>query len=448
MAVSDQFFFGGYKGVPFLVRSEGEDGGKKVAVHEYPGTSKRFVEELGRLPPRFRIQAIVHGPDVLNERRRLTQAVSSPGAGVLSHWQLGEIDDVVCVSHSIDTSQTEIGQVVFNLEFMTSDGRQSLEPIVGDVQAVFQAAETARETTTAAATDRLKPVSILDSARQIADRVTEQVDAVQEQISSVVNPPTDALNEVTRRINDFRGDMLSIVRTPGQLMVATRGVFDSMLGLANTPADLRREWRNLTNFGAPQRFQANGQLSRTIGTVRSKIARTTAKRILEDDNLRVIEQNMRIEALINSLEAEAAATFLTDDEILATRLQLADDYDRIIERQDDVLATSSIGDEILTDANVTIDGSIVSEAKAFRDSLAFDPDVRRALEDLKVATFDVLAADVKNTYRVASVDLGVTDITLATFQIYGSLDLVETIAGLNRLQNHAYVRSALKTVLE
>ena len=447
MPIGDQLLDASYKGVPFVVRREGEDGGKKAAVHEYPGTDRRFVEELGRRQPRFTIEAIVHGPNFVNDRRRLTQAITSAGEGVLIHPYLGELT-VVCLDYSISTGQKAIGEVSFNLDFMISQGQQSLAPVVGDVQAVFEAASIARETTTAAAEDRLNPVSALDSARRIADRVNEQMDAIQDQVSSAVQPPTDALNEVTRRIGDFRNDMLSIVRTPGQLMIATRGVFNAFKDLANTPADLRNEWRSLTNFGAPQRSQGNGQLSRTIGTVRRAIARTTAKRIVEDDNLRVIEQFTRIEALIGSLEAEAAATFLTDEELLSSRRQLAEDYDRIIETQSDVVATSSLGDEILTDLNVILDGETVSEVEAFRNSLGFDPEVRRALENLKVAAFEVLAGDVKNTYSVADRDIGVTDITLATFQIYGSLDLVETIAGLNSRQNHAYIREPVKTVLQ
>lgn len=446
MTIAGQLLDASFRGVPFLVPRESESAGRKVAVHEYPGSDQRFVEDLGRLQPTFSIIAVIHGLDVVNQRNRLTAALDEPGPGVFIHPYLGR-RSVIALNYAPSTSDAALGEIIYRIEFIQTEDARSLFGDAAGINAVFNAANNARDALDTAVNGRYSPLTIADSIRRVGARAREAIGVVQRQVSSVVNPVTDALNAVTAEIRLAQDSVISVVRTPQQIVTAFRGIYDGMLSLGQTPADLRREWRNLTNFGAAARFEPNGQRSRTLGTVRTPIDRTTRKRIVEDDNLRVLDQYLRIEALINSFEAEADAEFATDDDLAFTRLRLAADFDRIIQNQDDVIASSNLGDEILTDATVTELSSVVSEALAFSESLAFDPELRAALDQLRIASFSVLNEDVKNPFRVRLFDLGVTDIQLATHSLYGSQDLVETLAALNGNQNHGFMRLPTKGVI-
>ncbi len=435
-----------FRGVPFLVPRESESGGRKVAIHEYPGSDQRFVEDLGKLQPTFSIIAVIHGLDVVNQRNRLTAALDASGPGVFIHPYLGR-RSVIPVSYEPSTSDAALGEVIYRIEFTQTEEARGLLGAAGGIDAVFNAAQGARAALDTAVNDRYSPLTIADSIKKVGAGAREGIGVVQSQVSTVVNPITDALNAVTGQIRLTQDAAFSVVRTPQQITTAFRGVFDAMLSLGSTPADLRREWQNLTNFGAAPRFSTNGQRISTQGTLRSAIERSTNKRRLEDDNLRVLDQYIRIEALIGSFEAEADAEFATDDELTFTRLRLAADFDRIIQNQDDVIASSNIGDEVLTDATVTDPSSVVSEALAFAGSLAFDPELRAALDELRIAAFSVLNDDVKNPFRIRLFDLGVTDIQLATHSLYGNQGLVETLASLNNDQNQGFMRLPTKGVI-
>lgn len=446
MPIAGELLDASFKGFSFLVPRERETGGRKFALHEYPGNDQRFVEDLGKRLPTFNVLAVIHGLSVVQQRQRFTAILASAGAGTLVHPYLGRLE-VLVTNYELSTSDAALGEVVYNVEFtQTVEARSLLGSTTGFNGVVF-AAENARSALDSAVGGRYSPMRIADSISKVGARVREGIAVVQGQVSTVINPVTDALNTVTREIAVTRADVFSVVRTPQQLTTAMRGVFGSFLALGETPADLRAEWANLTNFGAVSRFLPNGQRARTLGSVRSPIDRTTQKRVIEDNNLRILDQYIRIEALIDSFEAEADAEFATDDELSFVRERLTDDFNRIIQNQDDVVATSNLGDEVLTDASVILPSQAVSEAQAFSDSLGFDPDLRSALEELRVAAFAVLNEDVKDPSRVREFNLGLMDLQLATHALYGDQDLVETLAALNPNQNHAFIQRPIKGVI-
>ena len=398
MTIADQLLEASFAGVRFLVPQERETGGRKAAIHEYPNSDERFVEDLGRRLAVFSITAIVHGFDAVPRRARLTAALNA-GAGILVHPYIGSIP-VNPLDFTVTTSDRNLGEVIYEIEFVQTAEAFGLLADAGGLQGVFSAAADARQALDDAVTSRYSPLTIQNSIQKLGSRVLEGLSSIQTTTAQLVNPTQDALNEFTRQTNAVRSSALSIVRTPQRLTTAVRGVFTTVLGLAETPADLRREWAILTNFGAPSRFLSSGQRSVSVGPVRVPISRTTLKRQTEDDNLRIVDQYIRIEALINSFESEADADFATDIELEATRQRLADDFDRIIRNQDDVIATSNIGDEILTDSTVFEPSATVSEAEAFANSVAFDPALKDALDNLRVTAFQVLSDDAKNPFRV------------------------------------------------
>ncbi len=443
MTISDRLLQASFRGFSYLVPRETETAGRKVAVHEYPGSDERFVQDLGSLQPTFSQTCIIHGFDDDQQRLRFSQVLDRPGPGILVHPYLGRIL-AIPLRRSVITSDRALGEVVFDVEFMQTERPLSLFGNTGGIDAVFTGADRARGALDNAFNCRFISLLIAVSFVTVGNRVREGVAVVQGLVSTVVSPVSEALNDVNRTFQLVNSDILNLARTPERLTGDFRSMFDNMLALGDTPSALADQWQRLTNFGSPQRPLPRGQLSQTLGSVRLPITRSTQKRRDEDDNLRVLDQYLRIEALINLFEALAEKDYETDEDLFNARAQLADDFDRIIQNQDDITATSNLGDEVLTDENVILENEVVSEAIAFSDSLAFDPDLRASIEDLRVSTFDVLNEDTKNPARVQDFDLGVVDIQIAAHQLYGDQDQVDQLISLNREQNPGFLREAIK----
>lgn len=431
MTAFDQRLAASFRGVPFLVPADFETGGKKVAVHEYPGAAKRFVEELGGLQPSFDIQALVHGELAVATRRRLVQALSQPGLGTLAHPHLGSIQ-VACIDYRIQASDEAVGRFVFDIRFLQSEANISLNPLAAGAAKVTDSAAAARDAVQNAGQSRYNPVRIATSARKLADRLLEGGRLVRSQLAAVINPVADGVAAVSRTVDELRDSAISIVRQPLPLVSAIKALMDSGRSVAALPADLRREWFNVTNFG-------NGR----FGEKRLPIKRTTRERQVLDDNFRVVEQSIRLHSLVNFSEALAYTTFTTATDIQAAIQQLAGAYARVTVNADDVIATSTLGDEILTPENVTDPLGPAPESAAFQDGISFDAAVIEALETLKTDTFAVLNQNLQNAWQVQTVNFGTTDAVLATYGMYGNLDQVDLIADLNRHTNVSYIRDPL-----
>lgn len=79
-----------FRGVPFLVDTQDQTGGRAVVVHDYPfSESAPFTEDLGKKGKAFNVTGFVLGADYISEGRRLRVALDEAGPGELVHPVLG-----------------------------------------------------------------------------------------------------------------------------------------------------------------------------------------------------------------------------------------------------------------------------------------------------------------------------------------------------------------------
>src|SRR3989304_6773530 len=98
-----------WRGVVFSVRSEDlPSGGRKTALHEFPNSDERFVEDLGEIPQRFTVTAFVHGLDWLERGQALENALRTAGPGRLVLPTFGAWT-VWALPYSKTASQTSVG---------------------------------------------------------------------------------------------------------------------------------------------------------------------------------------------------------------------------------------------------------------------------------------------------------------------------------------------------
>ena len=94
-----------FRGVPFAVTASETSGGRRIALHQYPGRDKPWAEDMGRSARRFRFQGFVLDGDVkfgglpvVLQRATLVRAIEKKGAGTLTHPTLGVLK--VCVERA------------------------------------------------------------------------------------------------------------------------------------------------------------------------------------------------------------------------------------------------------------------------------------------------------------------------------------------------------------
>jgi prophage DNA circulation protein len=101
-----------FRGVPFAVRSSPTQGGRRQAIHEYPGKDGVFPEDMGRRGRRYTIRGFIvsnsvvyGGGDVAIQRQLLTAALEASGSGPLVHPTYGVVTvsvDAWSISDDLD----------------------------------------------------------------------------------------------------------------------------------------------------------------------------------------------------------------------------------------------------------------------------------------------------------------------------------------------------------
>lgn len=81
-----------FRGVPFAVRRDDMQGGRRLAVHEYPGRDDPWAEDMGRRGRRWRFSAflvtndpVYAGGPIALQRALLLAALEAKGPGTLTH---------------------------------------------------------------------------------------------------------------------------------------------------------------------------------------------------------------------------------------------------------------------------------------------------------------------------------------------------------------------------
>ena len=178
-----------FRGVPFAVRSNAAQFGRRLAVHEYPGRDTPWTEDLGRGARRIRFtgflvtgDAVYAGAPVAAQRALLIAAAEKPGSGTLTHPTLG-ILDVACEALSV-LDGLDAGTVA-EIEFsFVESGTQAFPSLlslatlqVGGVALTTIATVVADAAAVLTAAHALDPTAVIPAAPWAAQATTLSDDA-------------------------------------------------------------------------------------------------------------------------------------------------------------------------------------------------------------------------------------------------------------------------------
>lgn len=115
-----------YKGVPFQVESDSEKGGRRKAVHQFPGRDDPFIEDLGEDKREFSVTAYVASDAADTDADAISSICAQPGAGSLVLPLHGPLN-VQCLTFKRGRKGDKHGYIAFELEFVR-DGATTAQP--------------------------------------------------------------------------------------------------------------------------------------------------------------------------------------------------------------------------------------------------------------------------------------------------------------------------------
>lgn len=386
-----------FKGVEFEIRSEAiTEAGRRIVLHEYPNSDQRFIEDLGQIPPKFRVEAFVHGRDFLTRSEALRAALDEEGAGPLVMPVFGRVV-VNALPYSVDASQTEVGEIRFHLEFAVSRRTPGPTRSLPDLEDIFElgdAARAAAQTSLAAAVE--PPDTAYDS--RVAQHDVSQLSLILSRISTGL-VVVDQAAKYAEKLGLIDRDRARLVRNgsdlaenliqgdvtdPGawqQLSLAVRdtdpeATFDAAQRLLSFGSDLSRQ---VTDFADDASRSLTGSGTLPLTPINSGIplwAADTASRVQRNRNRTTFVQANRVSALIFFYERAAAADYTTEDQVISIRERLAQGFD-----------------------------AVMRAGFLDRDSVQSDADVRNAVDQVRFGALQILDQKQQVSPGITSIDV-------------------------------------------
>jgi prophage DNA circulation protein len=119
-----------FRGARFYTDVDGQAGGRRLALHEFPKRDVPLLEDMGRKAQKhffvgYVIANINNGFDQTGDRKRLVAALDQRGPGQIVHPLLG-VASVICDTYSVTDDQRRGGVTQFEMSFIEAGSVQGM----------------------------------------------------------------------------------------------------------------------------------------------------------------------------------------------------------------------------------------------------------------------------------------------------------------------------------
>lgn len=402
--ISEKLMQATFKGVPFFWRRLSTNGGKKSVSHNYPGSSRRFVEDMGALPKTFTLEASIAGglggAQYMENKQSLEAALSSPGPGWLVHPTYGRV--LVTAKPFTCTEETSrLGEAKYSLTFEKSD--EEVRPIgstsnlreieVKKDQALNEIVETAADEWT------------VPDSPSIFDLVSSKVNGLADQINDAVGAVSavraDAY-QVFNSIQGFKNSVSTLVSQPIGLFNDVKGIYDQVMSMDDFISD---QFDRITGFFGASSDSGPGQVS-TVGQKISPISYETQQ---AEQNRVVMNEASNMMALVNAYSSISKIDFDSTEQL--------DDFVDRIESQFSIMEQSGLMDKPLRDTVLSL--RITSH---------------NVIEQKRLLTKRIVESEFKNDIPL----------NVALYMFEGNIDDSDYILGLNQEQDQTFAKGEIR----
>lgn len=207
-----------FRGVPYYVENQTRSGGRRLAVHEFPGSDAAVVDDLGRQAGRFADEGYLIGDQIRADIVQLLAALQdTSGPGELIHPYHGT-RDVICASVSVRTSREEGRMARFAIEYVEPVG-PGTSPVAAPDRA--EEVKVATDEAQTAAVAELETTYDVDGPNYSKTSLSADVTAV---VTSLRDELRDVLANAQERaiwtadLNGLLAESTTIIDTPTDIV--------------------------------------------------------------------------------------------------------------------------------------------------------------------------------------------------------------------------------------
>jgi hypothetical protein len=250
MAFSDKLFQASFKGISFIeIEDETEKGGIKNAVHEYPFSNRRSVENLGINLPIFNIKCQFHGENWQQKRDSFRTALTDGKSGILVSQFKGKFQ-AKATDYEIIEDTRALGKVIFKVTFVTESQAGVIEPSAsGDT---VLGVESASEDVKISAEETFAD-SLLDPINSAGvDTLIDQLNGLSDEIFQIARRFTDdiqLLQDMSNAIQKFDDSLSSLIKVPLSLASEITGLISQLDNLVEDNGNKLAQLNNLITYG-------------------------------------------------------------------------------------------------------------------------------------------------------------------------------------------------------
>ncbi|QSB03461.1 DNA circularization N-terminal domain-containing protein [Methylomonas sp. BW4-1] len=263
-----------WRDIEFLTDSHEAKGGRRKAVHEFPGAEEPVVEDMGGKAGDFQLNAYFIGNDYDREAVELIKALNQPGADWLLHPWLGRIW-VVPVSWSRRDSNDANGFCTVSISWVVG-GEQPQEATPDQVDIAVSSIDGFAD---AAVGDFDLSAMSAGGLSAFVAQVQGKLEFVRQAISFATLPLTWS-SQLLGLVSGIKGDLGTLAAIPGNYANALRSLTNAIgvgaddAGLADT--DRPRLVARLVSLSANTAYNNVSGVAATDSAVRGNLARDAA----------------------------------------------------------------------------------------------------------------------------------------------------------------------------
>lgn len=213
-----------YRDIQFLTENHDFKGGRRLAIHEFPGAEQPVVEDLGGKADEFHLNAYFIGADYDLLRDKFLLALNTPGAEWLIHPWRGRVW-VRAHNWSVHESNDKGGYCQVGVDF--APGGMVQTALVDRTDLALAKIEGFKKTADAV------PPPLTDSALTSLVKVVNAQLTTLRNLISMATLPLTYLNQVRDVIDGIKGEAASLLALPAQYAAA----FTSLANLLGNSAD-------------------------------------------------------------------------------------------------------------------------------------------------------------------------------------------------------------------
>ena len=224
-----------FGGAAFYVQShQAQVGGRRLALHEFPGSDTPYVEDLGGASKSYKFRAYVLGTNYMEARDRLIATCNSNYPATLVHPYLGKIKDVRCKNCTVNESSADGGVAWIDLEFVAA-------PKGAALTSEFSWADKAQDLQEQADDQAAKWYDDLydlkDDLQGLSDGARNKVLAVASalrKVNSYIDQVGAMGSTLQRSITELEDQVDALIAQPAALVGTFSALFDGVGGLLET----------------------------------------------------------------------------------------------------------------------------------------------------------------------------------------------------------------------